>query len=71
MPFPHEIDQRVVHILGMRSGEEMLAALHGDEVCRRGIGEELDFFFGIGDAVDGVVGALCVKKGWVSHVIWQ
>lgn len=49
----------------------MLAALHGDDVCRRGTGEEFDFFFGVGNAIDGVVGALCVKKALFSNIAWQ
>lgn len=49
----------------------MLAALHGNKVGRWGIGEQFDFLFGVGDAVDGVVGALCVKNGWVSDFGWQ
>ncbi len=59
----HEGDQSIVDLLGMGCRQEVLASLDHDKVGGFGVDEEFDFLFGVGHAVDRVVGALYVREG--------
>lgn len=58
--FLDEIDQGGVHLFGMRGTQEVLPALHRDQLRIGRVLEQLDFSFRVGDGVYGVVRSLHV-----------
>ena len=75
VPLRDELDQSVVHLLGVRSTQEVLAILDDDQVGVWRVGEQLNLLLCILDRVDRVARALpgssvsiCVltsaKKRW-------
>lgn len=60
VPFADEIDQCVVDVFRVRCAEEMLSAVHDDQVGCRCVLEQLDFLLGVVDRVYRIVGSLDV-----------